>query len=77
MRELIPSETILARVQNGRDSFAYEACDIPAGMTIAEYRKRRVASSDRSARGRMGIRWPGLMLPLPRVTVRRPAPAGV
>jgi hypothetical protein len=46
MRELIPSETILAEVQMGVNAFAYEVCDIPPGMTINEYRRSRRAGAD-------------------------------
>ena len=45
MRELIPSDTILAEVQMGANAFAYEACDIPPGMTLQEYRGGRASSA--------------------------------
>jgi hypothetical protein len=44
MRALITTETILEEVRMGANAFAYEECDIPAGMTLAEYRRARHAS---------------------------------
>ena len=37
-------------------SFAYEACDIPAGMTIREYRAKRARKPARSRRLRRALR---------------------
>jgi hypothetical protein len=37
-------------------SFAYEACDIPAGMTIREYRAKRARKPGRARRLRRALR---------------------
>jgi hypothetical protein len=38
------------------NSFAYEACDIPAGMTIREYRAKRARKPNRTRRLRRALR---------------------
>ena len=72
MRELIPSDTIRAEVQMGANAFAYEACDIPPGMTLQEYRRGRAASAaaleardvtDREPRRRAWLRLPARTRP--------------
>jgi hypothetical protein len=72
MREPIPSETT-EEVRMGAAAFAYEACDIPPGMTIAEYRRSRGASTgeglqprdvtDRKARRRAWLPLPARARP--------------
>ena len=37
-------------------AFAYEACDIPAGMTIREYRAQRARKAGRARRLRRALR---------------------
>jgi hypothetical protein len=44
-----------ALARNEADAFLYEACDIPPGMTLAEYRSRRCR--DRGRRGRGLVAW--------------------
>jgi len=38
------------------NAFAYEACDIPAGMTIREYRSKRARKPGRGRRLRRALR---------------------
>jgi hypothetical protein len=54
---------------NPSHSFAYEATDIPVGMSIHEYRYRRVAASTLGAQRRWRP-WPS------RTLLRRPARRG-
>ena len=56
MTTLAEAQSVPSPARLGPHAFAYEACDIPPGMTIDAFRSQRLESRRRDARRSLGAR---------------------